>query len=604
MKLFLQLRRHESIFSFLCFQAFDYKNDWNFKNREKSSRGRWQGGSPSSSSIDVQDFSHPPRENFNRSPYGWLCDLINQFGTKGGFDKICECFNREENGGEEEEDKEKSLNVPAMAALLGPIANCADMLIKDMIQPNLSNCMEKAFKVVESLDVSEMKSKEMSAISDLLSSIKLLCLQFWPQHVESCDKVRLEIVSKMLRTPQFHTKMNALKEVSRLIDECNRQRNRKNISSDRVTEWIVDTRVLSVALEGNIDQVQYTDRIKAIVEFLGPRLSREELTKMWQLQDSANAHTADNIHGMFAGAAAKFSLSQFELMTKLIKETWEKANDRVREKLLVLIGQIGKEANQMKSTQAILELLWEMAHLPNLPKVLVEKAMQEQLSILTEMTQNKDPMKKMYVLKCVADLKKVTPHVVPAVKHLHDICKSYLKGTSIYQKADKATLGELNKQHEIVKLLSMSLKNCHLTMRAAAMDKGAELNAATLFDERYSEQELVDFHLDLLKFLLKEGDLYLSWTRCEELWDTLVNTRVDKNDKSIHTDRDKIFEWFEVCLTDLETSTQLQFFEQKLLSLKPSEMSRSGFSCYKAYFESINIANGSLRKGISPAFVS
>jgi ubiquitin carboxyl-terminal hydrolase 9/24 len=45
-----------------------------------------------------------------------------------------------------------------------------------------------------------------------------------------------------------------------------------------------ENKVLTIALEGNIDQVQYTDRIKSIVEFLGPRLSLEELTKMWNLQ--------------------------------------------------------------------------------------------------------------------------------------------------------------------------------------------------------------------------------------------------------------------------------------------------------------------------------
>ena len=38
-----------------------------------------------------------------------------------------------------------------------------------------------------------------------------------------------------------------------------------------------------MVLEGNIDQVQYTDRIKAIVEFLGPKLSPEELTNIWSL---------------------------------------------------------------------------------------------------------------------------------------------------------------------------------------------------------------------------------------------------------------------------------------------------------------------------------
>ena len=81
----------------------------------------------------------------------------------------------------------------------------------------------------------------------------------------------------MLKTPHFSSKMNALKEVSRLIDECKstnvRLKQQNNyIGVDQIVEWMADNRVLSVALEGNIDQVQYTDRIKAIVEFLGPRL--------------------------------------------------------------------------------------------------------------------------------------------------------------------------------------------------------------------------------------------------------------------------------------------------------------------------------------------
>ena len=35
---------------------------------------------------------------------------------------------------------------------------------------------------------------------------------------------------------------------------------------------------------GNIDQKQYTDRIKAIIEFLGPHLSTDDLSKIWSMQ--------------------------------------------------------------------------------------------------------------------------------------------------------------------------------------------------------------------------------------------------------------------------------------------------------------------------------
>ena len=77
--------------------------------------------------------------------------------------------------------------------------------------------------------------------------------------------------------------MNGLKEVSRLIEETESSRSKQGISQDEVMDWMSSNKVLSVVLEGNIDQVQYTDRIKAIVEFLGPKLSPEELTNIWNL---------------------------------------------------------------------------------------------------------------------------------------------------------------------------------------------------------------------------------------------------------------------------------------------------------------------------------
>ena len=77
--------------------------------------------------------------------------------------------------------------------------------------------------------------------------------------------------------------MNGLKEVSRLIEEAENRGTKQGISAEAVMEWMSTSRVLSTVLEGNIDQVQYTDRIKAIVEFLGPKLSPEELTNIWNL---------------------------------------------------------------------------------------------------------------------------------------------------------------------------------------------------------------------------------------------------------------------------------------------------------------------------------
>ncbi len=216
----------------------------------------------------------------------------------------------------------------------------------------------------------------------------------------------------------------------------------------------------------------------------------------------------------------------------------------------VIAGKLGREATQMKSTQAILQLLWEVSHLSDLPKQLMERALNEQLEILTSLTYNRDSLKRVYVMKCVEDIKHASKCALSSVKHLRDICRSYSRNTALaFQKPDKATLGELNREHEIVKLLSKSLKKCHELAAKVALGGGSggddnkpALLPTTAFDSgRYTHSESLDLHLDLLKFLLKEGELYLSWSRCEELWSVLVC-----NDDAIQLDRDKAFEWFQV----------------------------------------------------------
>ncbi len=314
--------------------AFDTKVEWNFKNRHKETRGRWTNLGADRAPHAGVVFAEGGRVGVEQ--FGWLCDLINQFGENGGFDLITAGMDRPE------------ATVRDMAALITPVANCADLLRRDGLDASLSACMTKAFKCVEGLEDKDLKSKEISALSDLLAALKTLCLHFWLDRVEDCDRLRLSMIFRMLKAPHFSSKMNALREVSRLIDESKQSsasagsviKSNQNIGVDRVVEWMAENRVLSVALEGNIDQVQYTDRIKAIVEFLGSRLSNDDLTKMWRLQLSSNAHVRENIHDIIASAAAQFTLSQFEHLTALIKDTWQGSSDRIREKLLELIGKL------------------------------------------------------------------------------------------------------------------------------------------------------------------------------------------------------------------------------------------------------------------------
>lgn len=55
--------------------------------------------------------------------------------------------------------------------------------------------------------------QKVGSVSDLLASMKLLCLNMLPNDVDSIDELRLNIALRMLKSPHFNAKMNSLKEV-------------------------------------------------------------------------------------------------------------------------------------------------------------------------------------------------------------------------------------------------------------------------------------------------------------------------------------------------------------------------------------------------------
>ena len=91
-------------------------------------------------------------------------------------------------------------------------------------------------------------------MSDLLKSLKTLLLRCSIRDIASTvDNLRLNMTIRMLNIPHFNSKMNALKEVVRLTEEpyqAAARGVRSPIAAERITEWMVQEKVLSIALQG------------------------------------------------------------------------------------------------------------------------------------------------------------------------------------------------------------------------------------------------------------------------------------------------------------------------------------------------------------------
>ncbi|XP_033884099.3 ubiquitin carboxyl-terminal hydrolase 24-like isoform X2 [Acipenser ruthenus] len=597
--------------------AFNPDNEYHFKNRMKACQRNWSEVFGEGSTFAVSLSS-----SFQKEPHGWLVDLVNRFGELGGFAAIQSKLGSEE------------IEIGCVSALVQPLGVCAEYLNSSLVQPMLDPVIHKMITYVQNVEEKDLKDKRLVSIPELLSAIKLLCMRFQPDLVTVVDDLRLDILLRMLKTPHFSAKMNSLKEVTKLIEDSTVAKTVKNaIDTDKLLDWLVENSVLSIALEGNIDQAQYCDRIKGIIELLGSKLSLDELSKIWRIQAGQSSTVIENIHTIIAAAAVKFNFDQLSHLFVLIQKSWEMESDRVRQKLLSLIGRIGREARSEATTGKVLEVLWELAHLPTLPTSLVQQALEEHLAILSDAYAVKETVKRNYIIKCIEDIKKIliqeetkTPMetqvsfltgswgkkkpgsiskssqqsnpqavwVVPALRQLHEITRSFIKQT--YQKQDKSIIQDLKKNFEIVKLITGSLVSCHRLALSAAGPGG--LSGSTLVDGRYTYQEYLEAHLRFMAFFLQEASLYLVWNRAKDIWECLVSGM-----DICELDREMCFEWFTKGQHDLEGDVQQQLFKEKILKLEPYEITMNGFNLFKTFFESVNLSDHRLKRQGTQLFV-
>ncbi|XP_057299797.1 ubiquitin carboxyl-terminal hydrolase 24-like isoform X2 [Hydractinia symbiolongicarpus] len=552
-------------------QAFDPDSEFHFKNRgHKWNRSHYE---------DLFGYGKcaamSPAYDTYKEPFGWLVDLVNRFAYKGGFDGIINHI-----------DSEQKVTASVLASLLKPFGLCAAYLNQDVVGYKLGGAADKVVHYIKDLKPDDMREKEVDKVYDLLRTLHFICESLWPDKTTAIDELHLNTILKMLNLPHFNARMNALKELSRLIKEAEKERWSNITQHDEILKWLLENKVISVAFSSSLHHDQYCEKLKNVVEFACAKISTEELTTIWQMQTGKHVTVVDNIHTIISSASQNFTTEQMEHLITLLEKSWNEEDDKSKERLLLLIGRIGREIRDSKIVIKLLDMLWDVCHTESLPLYLLNQAVQSHLDILTESSMIRSSVKHDYVVKCVQDIKQ-NVFVVPAIRHMLNNLQSFSKQP--FGKSSRTGIQDLQNQHGLLKLLCHSLTVSHKSV-TASIPPGT-LSGETIVKNMYTYAETVITHLKLVEFLLQEGGLYLGWTRCKEIWDCLM-----LDAQNCDGDYETCLEWFVNCINDLQAETQKELFVSKILKTDVSKMKEIGFKCFKSYFESVNICEHKIRR--------
>ncbi|KAK7089931.1 ubiquitin carboxyl-terminal hydrolase 9X-like isoform X2 [Littorina saxatilis] len=547
-------------------------------------------------------FARPPDQ---RTPRGWLVDLVNRFGQLEGFQILLDRLT-----------KGPSLSVPLVASLIKPFGLCAEVLTTNTIQKYFMPIVEIVPKFLDKLTDEELKKESKTeakndALSSIIKALKQLVNRLPNQEetIKNLEIFRLKMILRLLQISSFNGKMNALNEVNKVITNVSFHASRHTpleedewLTAEKMAEWIQEHNVLSIVLRDSLHQPQYAEKLEKILRFMikEKALTMEDLDRLWDAQSGKHDAIVKNVHDLLAKLAWDFTPEQLDHLFECFQGSWSNASKKQREKLLELIRRLAEDDKEGVMAHKVLTLLWNLAHSDDVPTEIMDQALTAHIKILDySCSQDRDAQKIQWINRFVEELKS-DKWVLPALKQIREICQLFPEAPQNFPHTQRAphmyyrnnVIGQLQNQHSIVMLVSQNLSAYMQRAKQYAQEHPTEEPVNILPDGRFHHITQVQERLRFLRFLLKDGQLWLCEPQARQIWQSLAEEAI------YISDREACFKWFAKLMgeePDLDPDITRDFFERNILQLDASLLTENGINCFERFFKQVNLKENKLQ---------
>ena len=424
------------------------------------------------------------------------------------------------------------------------------------------------------------------------------------------------------------------------------------LTAERMAGWLKENKVLQIVLQDSLHQPQYVEKLEKVIRFLIKertltlgdlvgglvlvlKMLRCRIKKnlnttsfqddVWAAQVGQHEAIVKNVHDLLAKLAWDFSPEQLDHLFECFQRSWSTAaTTKQREKLLELIRRLAEDDKDGVMAEKVLTLFWSLAHNPDTSTELLDQALAAHIKILDySCTQYRDSQKNRWLERCIEELKD-SKWVLPALKQIREICCLYQEnppsgaaavagGAGVAGRTPAVVyrheiINKLQGNHALVIVVADNLTGYIDAVRRTQPRKVTEGDPAAFYpDGRYNHVAQVQERLAFLRFLLKDGQLWLCAPQAKQvgqnpgvrifftvfsnrfavvqIWNCLAENAV------FAQDREACFRWFSKLMgdePDLDPDINRDFFENNILQLDPALMTESGIRCFDRFFKAVN----------------
>ncbi|KAG7304516.1 hypothetical protein JYU34_011466 [Plutella xylostella] len=492
--------------------------------------------------------------------------------------------------------------------LIRPIGLCHELLTPHTVTTYLLPVLECIPTLLESLTDEELKREargsenKTDTVSCLIRACKCVSSKTSQHHslLKSLEMFRLKMILRLLQMSSFNGKMSALNEINQLISSISQQPKPEWLTPAVITSWIRENKVVDIVLRDSLHQPQYVDRLEKMLRFMIKEnsLTRDDLDALWKAQQGKHEAIVKNLHDLLAKLAWDFTPDQLDHLFDCFKASWATSTKKQSDKLLEVIRRLAEDDKDGVMANKVLVLFWNLAHSDEVCTEIMDVALANLIKILDySCSQDRDAQKTHWLDKCVEELKTNENWVIPALKMMREICCLYgycsEAGGGVRGHVTRRELIErLQTQHSLVILVTDSLARHADRVRAKYAEEGEIAWDSWLPDGRYPHCAQVHERLSFLRFLLKDGHLWLCAEQAKQIWVCLA-------ERPVHAgDREACFRWFTKLMgeePDLDPNINLQFFKNNIMTLPPELLTHAGIKCFERFFKAVNAKEGKLK---------
>ncbi|XP_053493585.1 probable ubiquitin carboxyl-terminal hydrolase FAF-X isoform X4 [Ictalurus furcatus] len=469
---------------------------------------------------------------------------------------------------------------------------------------------------LENLTDEELKKEAKNeakndALSMIIKSLKNLASRLPGQEetVKNLEIFRLKMILRLLQISSFNGKMNALNEVNKVISSVSYYTHRHGnpeeeewLTAERMAEWIQQNNILSIVLRDSLHQPQYVEKLEKILRFVikEKALTLQDLDNIWAAQAGKHEAIVKNVHDLLAKLAWDFSPEQLDYLFDCFKASWTNASKKQREKLLELIRRLAEDDKDGVMAHKVLNLLWNLAHSDDVPVDIMDQALSAHIKILDySCSQDRDTQKIQWIDRFIEELRTNDKWVIPALKQIREICSLFGEAPQNLSQTQRSPhvfyrhdlINQLQHNHALVTLVAENLSAYMENMRQFSKEHLGFDPQTVRVGSRYSHVQEVQERLNFLRFLLKDGQLWLCAPQAKQIWKCLAENAV------FLCDREACFKWYSKLMgdePDLDPDINKDFFENNVLQLDPSLLTENGMKCFERFFKAVNCREGKL----------